>query len=217
MLSYLTPGITIELICFFTALICLPKSTRIIWKIMPWYMLIVCATELTGLYLKMHRMGNQWAYNILLLFQISFISLFFSNLFAKYKKCRPLVLTGLAFLILMYTFELFTHGVFVYNNTTYTVSSVFFVIYSMVYYNLLLKDEAYINLKFSPEFWCVAGLLLFCFGSTMVNLFHGKLSGIVVTSKHHLPYYIFILLNWLLYGCWTYAFICKKWITTSQY
>lgn len=211
MVTYLTFNIIIETICFFIALITL-ISRPLPWPIMLVYLVIVCGVEITGVYLKTHHLANQWPYNILLAVQMVSISLMFHYLLKRYFTSKPVILNGLALLFALYVYELFTHGFFTYNNTTYTVSLVIYIVYGLYYFYLILKDDAYIDLKFSTEFWWVAGLLLFCFGSTMVNLLHGSLSKIEVTTKHHLPYYIFMVLNWLLYGFWSYAFICKKWL-----
>lgn len=212
MLSYLKFNTSIELMCFILSLIGLSKKDSRIWKGITIYLFIVCATEFTGLYLKRHGYRNQWPYNILLLSQIAYISLMFLSLFNKYIKSRPLVASGLALLLIVYIYEIFDHGFLVYNNTTNTIMSILFVLYGLYYYYLLLKDDDYVALGFSPNFWWVAGILLFYFGSTAVNLFHGNLSKIRVTPEHFLPYYLYMVLNLLLYGCWSYSFICKKWL-----
>lgn len=215
MVTYLTPNIIVETICFFIALITL-VNRPFPWPTMPVYLFIVCGVEITGVYLKTHHLANQWPYNILLAVQIVSISVMFHYLLKRSSTSKSLILSGLALLVGLYIYGFFNQGFFIYNNTTYTVSSVIYVIYGLYYFYLLLKDDAYINLKFSPEFWWVAGLLLFCFGSTIVNLLHGSLSTIKVTAKHFLPYYIFMVLNWILYGFWAYAFVCKKWLATQR-
>jgi len=216
MLNYLKPEIIIEVICFIIASLCLLKANPRIWQYQIAYLCVVCTVELTGVYLKRHHQGNQWIYNILLLFEILFICLMFRYLFSRYIRGRAIIICGLTILIILYIYELSVHGFLIYNNITYTIMSVVYILYALFYYYLLLKDESYIDLKFSCEFWWVTGILFFYFGSTAANLFHGRLSGIKITSKHFLPYYIFIVLNYLIYGCWSYSFICKKWLTKTS-
>jgi hypothetical protein len=71
-------------------------------------------------------------------------------------------------------------------------------------------------LKSSPEFWWVAGVLFFYFAATICNLFEEKLEDIVITSTQNLNYFVFKALNIILYSCWSYAFICRKWLKTSK-
>jgi hypothetical protein len=140
MLNYLKPEIIIELICFIIAFVCLLKAKPSIWKYQAGYLLVVCITELTGVYLKRHHHVNQWPYNILLLFEIVFICLMFRYLFNRYMKRGPIILCGVILLIILYVYELLTHGFLIYNNITYTSMSVIYIFYALFYYYLLLKD-----------------------------------------------------------------------------
>jgi hypothetical protein len=212
---YFTFNTTSEIICFLVSLICIAKGADWICKSIWLYLLITCITEIYGIYLKANHHPNQWPYNILLIFQITFISFFFGNLFSKYIKSKPIIISGLALLFGLYIYELLFHTFFRFYELTYNCMSVLLVIYSLYYFYLLLKDGNYIDLKYSANFWWVSGVLFFYFGSTAVNLFRGKLS-VMVTPKHYLTYYIYIVLNMLLYGCWSYSFICKRWLTTTS-
>jgi hypothetical protein len=60
-----------------------------------------------------------------------------------------------------------------------------------------------------PPFWIVTGLFFFNFGSIACNLFFDYL--MVKIPKEYIPinYIIFTVLNFILYGCWSYAFICR--------
>ena len=113
-------------------------------------------------------------------------------------------------------YELFVDGAFKKHNITTSVMSVLFVLYSLYYFYCLLKDESHINLKYYPPFWWTAGVLFFYFGSTACNVFYSKLSVITVTPKHYLTYYIYNGLNIILYGCWSYSFICRKWAVSKS-
>jgi hypothetical protein len=213
MLNYLTFFTGFELQCLFVALFCLIKDREYPWKSMCLYLLITCITELTGIYLKRQHHVNQWPYNILLVFQITLISYMFYGLLKRSAKGGPVVIGGFVFLAIFYIIDIVQHGFFRFNVLTYNAMSVFFVIYSLFYFYQLLKEDQYINLKYSAAFWWVCGVLFFYFGDTAVNLFRGKLSMIMITPKHALPYYILIVLNIILYSCWSYSFICRKWAT----
>jgi hypothetical protein len=181
------------------------------------YLLVTCIAEISGIYVEREVHNNYWVYNILLLFDTGFMSLMFAYIFKQYNKSKFIVITGLALFIALYAYEFIAQGfsLFVrYNNLTYTVMSVVYVLYGLYYYYLLLKDERYINLKYSAIFWWVAGTLLFYFGGTACNLFSDQLRAIKIYQ--HLSYFIFKALNIILYGFWSYSFICRKWLTKKS-
>jgi len=161
--------------------------------------------------------SSAWMYNILLLLQMGAFSFMFYNLIGKYLAGRLLIVTGISILILIYAYELFTNvaGIFNYNSTTYSAMSVVFIIYSLYYYYTLLRGEEYAELKFLPEFWWVTGTLFFFFGTTAVNLFYTYLLNSYPGNKLYLVYISDVLIV-ILYGCWSYAFICKRWTTSNK-
>jgi hypothetical protein len=216
MATYFTLTTVIELICFFTASVCLFKDTSIVWRLMVVYLFLTCVTEIGGAYISgpQFSINNHWIYNVFLLCEISFTHLMFFHLLSGYINSKPIIITGLAVVIILYIIETLNHGILAYNNTTYSVMSVFYVLYSFLYFYLLLKDEHYISLKYSSEFWWVVGTLFFYFAATAGNLFRNYLASVVLSNGHHLSYYIFRILNIILYGCWSYSFICRKWLTT---
>jgi hypothetical protein len=223
MYRYFTFNTVVELICLLIAFLCLIRDKDLVWRSIILFLLITCIAEMLGIYIKwlyladrVHVHPNVWVYNILMIFQAGFISLMFSALFKKYFNSKLIIISGLALLVTIYTYEICEDGLFKKHNLTTTTMSVLFVAYSLYYFYCLLKDEAYIRLKYYSPFWWVAGLLFFYFGSTACNLFYYKLSVVTVTPKHYLTYYIYNGLNLILYGCWSYSFICRRWLTTTS-
>jgi len=221
--DYFTLNTSAEIICFVIAFFCLINDKSPAWKSQILFLLITCITELIGIYIKklyladrVHVHPNIWVYNIFILFQIGFTFFLFSHLLNKHINSKPIILAGLALLLVMYIVEVFLHGFFEKHNLTTTTMSVLFVLLSLFYFYQLNKDAHYINLVFSPAFWWVSGVLFFYFGRTACNIFYYKLSLVVITPKHYLTYYIYNALNILLYACWSYAFICRKWLTTTS-
>lgn len=217
MLRYLTLTIIIELICFTVALICLLKDNNLAWKGMVLYLFITCITELIGVYIvkNTQSQNNQWVYNIFLLFEAGFTHLMFAALLSKYINSKPTIIIGFALIALVYLYEIYNNSFLIYAVLTYTIMSVLFVLYSLYYFYLLIKEDNYINLKYSDSFWWVTGALFFYFGNTGCNIFDEKLDNVTLFS-HHLNYYIFRVLNLILYGCWSYSFICRKWLTRTS-
>jgi len=208
-------AVIVEVICFVIALVCLVNDSSLAWRGMALFMLLTCITEITGLLMKMAHHHNQWVYNIFLVFEAGFTSLMFARLLSKYINSKPLILSGLAVWLLLYVYDVHQHSFFVFNDLTETVMSVVFVIYSFYYYFLLIKDDEYVSLAHNPSFWWVCGALFFYFGSTVSNLFYPFLNDAKIAG-YNIINFIFTALIIIMYSCWSYAFICKKWLTTKS-
>jgi hypothetical protein len=222
MLKYFTLNTTTEAVCFIIALVCLAKDTCLVWRGMVLFLFITCITEMIGVHIKrlyladkVHVHPNVWLYNILLLLQACFISMMFLYLLNKYTNSKRIILSGLALLFILYVYETVTHGIFVYNNITNTVMSIQFVLYCYYYYYYLLKDENYVNLTYSAEFWWIAGTLFYYFGRTACNVLFDVIS--LLKPEIEITSPVYKVLNIILYSYWSYSFICKKWqVSTSK-
>ena len=213
MLNYFKFTTISEIVCFLIALICLRKDKVQIWKYFGVFLLITCITEVFGIYLKRsHHSHNAWVYNVLMIFEIGFVNIMYAEIFRRYTIAKTVIICGLISFILLYGYELLIHGIFEYNNLSYTVMSVITVIYALFYYYGLMKIDDYIQINNSSEFWWVTGALFYYFGETACDLFYDKLQAVHITLMHSLTYYIYNTLNMLLYGCWSYSFICRKWL-----
>ena len=221
MLQFFTINTSVEILCFISALVFLRKDPERIWQLLILFLLITCATEIIAIPIKkryiadpLHVRPNIWLYNILMIFQIAFYTLMFHYLLQKYTY-KWIVYLGFSAVLAAYACETISHGIFEYDVVTKTIMSSLIIIYCLFYYYNLFKDESRIDLSVSADFWWVAGILFFSFGSTMSNLFYKKIEAVLINHKHYIGY-IFNVLNIILYGCWTYAFICRKWMTKTS-
>ncbi|OCX52488.1 hypothetical protein BEL04_13580 [Mucilaginibacter sp. PPCGB 2223] len=208
----------IETVGFIIALVCLIRDKNWFWRGMVLYLFITCLTELIGLHIKKlyladmaHVHPNIWIYNILLIFQAAFISVMFQHLLSRYIDSKLIIICGLALLGVLYVYEVFDHGVFVKHNLTTTTMSVLFVVYSLYYFYHVLRDDRYLSLWHDASFWWVAGILLFYFGSIASVLYFQMLATISLHARTTYPIYRILII--MLYGCWSYAFICRKWLS----
>lgn len=214
MLSYLTYNTGIELFCFIIALLCLPRDKSYAWQSAIFYLLIVCTIEMTGIYVMKKPLvtSNTLIFNLLFIFEIAFFSLMFQSLLSKYFNSKPLIYTGLAILIISYITELLTNCICNRTHISIIIQGVIFVFYSLTYFYFLIKDEHYVKLGSSAEFWWVAAVLLYYFATTVLNVFYQELAKLL-----HKPFEAFRLIrlsaNISLYTLWAYAFICRKWLT----
>ncbi len=207
-MNLLDPIVAVEVLCLLFAIIFLIKDKNYFWRTALGYIFLVCATEIYGSYLSTRSINNLWLYNIFILFESSFVSLGMFYCLKKYINPKPIIFTGLAIIYIVYIIVFFVNGWHEFNSLTVTVMSVVFVIYSLYYYFLLLKDENFIDIKYHPEFWWVAGVLFFYFASTISNLLYDVFQ-IKIIENLSLRYIIYIFLNAILYTIWTYSFICR--------
>ncbi|MBC7399743.1 MAG: hypothetical protein H7289_07335 [Mucilaginibacter sp.] len=207
--------ILLEAACFLIAFITLKREASWAWRGMVIFLLITCITEITGKFLKSVYHNNQWVYNIFFLFELGFTSTMFNHIFSKYINSKLLIICSFGLLITLYVYDIISHGFLVYIDLSATVMAVVFVLYSFYYFYLLIKDDHYVDLKRSAAFWWVAGVLFYYFGSTAVNLFFVYLKNVRMFG-HNVTHFIFMALSFILYSCWGYSFICRKWHTTSN-
>jgi hypothetical protein len=208
MFNPFTLNTTVELLCFLTAFICLRREPGFAWSSMILYMLLVCIAEITGLYIKKQHQPNSWVYNVLLIFEAGFISYIFAIILNRYFNSRPWIIAGLAVIAVIYCYEFWLHGIMRRNNYTNTAIAVIFIFYSLIYYYHLLKDELYVNLRYSADFWWVTGVLLYYFGDIACDVFYPALTDIIKIPDSSFSY-IYKGLNFLLYTSWAYSFYCR--------
>jgi len=213
-MSFLNVNLIFEISCFIIAAFYSKKEKNITWKSFKHFLFLTCVIEISGLIISKvtPKSSNYWLYNIFLIIEVVFNSAMFSLFINKYINSKHYVILGLTIFSLVFLFETVYHGIFIFNNITSTISSILFVVYSLYYFYLLIKDPNYYSLKSYTPFWWVTGTLFFYFGSTISNLFFEELLSLKV-SGHHLRYYIFNLLNIILYSCWSYSFICRYYQT----
>lgn len=226
-LSLFTINTVSELVCFIVALFCVTKDKNPAWRSMMLFMLVTCIVEFTGAYMKiMYRISpsraymNVWIYNIFRLVESGFISLMFYHLFKMYFNSRLIIFGGLAITLACFIYDVSTRGIMRGVATTGTVQAILFILYGLIYFYHLLKADAFYDLKVYSPFWWVAGVLFFYFGSMVITIFYDqiteKLSMLIIAPRRYLTGYIYNALNLLLYGCWSYAFLCEKWLTKTS-
>lgn len=178
------------------------------WRITNLYMVIVVLTQIIARYSAKMYHTNIEVYNVFIIVEISYITYAFYILLNQYIKIKNW-LTGIYLgTMIIYATYTYLHGLNVYNAFTISIASVIFVIYSLMYFYLLLKDENYIDLSNHPTFWWVGGTLIFYFGSTLANFFD-DIAQHVYFGKYNVRTIIYITLIFFLYAFWAYSFVCR--------
>jgi hypothetical protein len=109
----------------------------------------------------------------------------------------------------IYTYECFTQPFTIFHNYSWIFFSFSMIVACGLYYYLLLMDDEYINLGLHTPFWFVTGIFVYFFGSSVCTLLFKQLMRINIVEGISIRYLLFILFNFILYSCWSYAFLCK--------
>lgn len=171
------------------------------------FMLLTCVSELLGRMLRLNNKKNDWVYNLFLIAEAGFTTAMYDYFISKYLNRRPIFWIGSVLLITLYTYEIITHGIFISNDYTITIMSIMFIGYALYYYYLLMKSDTYVELIKYPPFWWIAGTLLFYYGSSASDLYFAIFKDTKLFG--HKRYLIYMWLNIIQYGFWSYSFICR--------
>jgi len=203
----------IETCCLLFSIVYLRKERRNYWHSLIWFMLAICLFEGTGWLIRITGGNNHWLYNFEMLLEVGFTGWLLNKIYQPIFNGKSWIISGFIIFLITYVVETIIrvknsqYGI--YNNISNIESAILFIIASGYYYYLLLKDEAYINLLRHPPFWLISGLFIFFFGSTVASTFFKELLSIHITKGIPIRFFVFIMLNGILYGCWIYAFKCK--------
>ena len=211
-----TITIFIEAICLGFALWFLRREASW-WKYFVTFLAITVFTELVGFVLFfVQGQKNHWVFNIYLLPEIAFLFFALDKLSKGLFRASALLMLAFLGFAGVYGYESWSSNWTGYSANANTVASVTIIIVACIYYYHLLKQQDPIPLKRSASFWIVSGLLVFYFGSMGCNLFVEQLTAIYNETGFPLRFIIMALLNFILYACWAYAFICRYRQTISS-
>ncbi len=202
-----------ETLCLIGAFYFLRGDNERHWRLHPWYLLMVVATDASGGYLA-HIQGitNSWIYNLFIPVEGVFISYFL------YRLCRPYGMQATHWILFIalfgicYTVErLLTGSIHVYSYWTVILMSLAFIGGCIRYAYLLLHaaPQSVPLQRHAPSIW-VGSIGLFYFGTFVTTL----LAEPLITARVKIasvPLYsaVFLVLNLTLYGLWIVTFMCR--------
>jgi hypothetical protein len=207
----------IETICLLLALFLIAKEKKSLWQALLWLMVITVAVELAGNILGyVYYRNNFRLYALFLPVSIAFTSWILYECCKEYFNSRRWILWALAILPLLYLYEFyFPLTKSKYMIITQLYACIFFIITCCLYYYHLLKQEEHIRLMRHAPFWIVTGIFIHYFSKTGIIFFfeylvaQNKQSIISLENIRPVRYFIMVALNLILYGSWSYAFICR--------
>ncbi|QIL39796.1 hypothetical protein G7074_11265 [Pedobacter sp. HDW13] len=178
------------------------------WKITNLYLFLVVLTQIIARYSAKIYHTNIAVFNVYIIIEISYITYAFYVFLSQYIKIKNWLIGIYIGTMITYAVFVYLYDLNVYNTFTISLASVIFVIYGLMYFYLLLKDENYIDLRNHPAFWWVGGTLIFYFGSTLANFFDDLVQHVYL-GKLNARIIIYTTLNFFLYAFWAYSFVCR--------
>ena len=125
-----------------------------------------------------------------------------------YNITRWLVPVWIVFLV-MYGVESYQSGFEEYSTYASTFASIATIPFALCYFYFLMKEETYVDLLKHPPFLMVSGLLVYYFGAIVLAMFMQQLTEIYLSTGLPVRNIISLVLNFILYSSWSYAFICR--------
>lgn len=210
-MQYLTSYIVVQAICLSAAFWLLRGQRFNVWGVQRFYLLVVVATELGGIWLRGMGKSNLALYNAFLWVE----ALAVGALLCRFIQPITSVPMHRVYLIWVVLFGLsyglewrFNSQEYLYFNYTIVLMCFVFTLACTYYaYRMLVCIPVQDITRHAP-FWWVSGTVIFYFGGTMVN---GVLDLLIDRPLEVGGYYLHQLivnfLNILMYGLWTYSYV----------
>lgn len=194
-----------ELIALVLAIIHYKKYAKTTEKFFLHFLVFTVATEFLGVYYAYFIEKNNSEIYIVYIF-LSFLFYFywfFSILKRKVFK-RILVILGSCFIV-MALHNFFYESWSNFHPTTFITGAFITLILSLFFFYELLNSNEVLNIKHSLRFWLAIGLLLFNIGMIPLMIFSDTFN-----AYNELRVIILIILNLILYSCYSVGFIWSK-------
>lgn len=202
--------IVIEALCCTCGFIFLNKD-KTVWKYFKWILLLIVLKEIVGYatVIFMPDKNNHWWFNIFLPVDFVIYTLIFHHSCKRYFQDKWLIILGFVCFTIIYGYESYQSSFLKYSLVASNIAAVYYLLFCCLYYFFLLKQEEYEDILGSPVFWIITGLFVFYFARTACNVFFTYLVEINEVLLKPVRYIIFIILGFILYGLWSYAFLCR--------
>lgn len=205
--------------CFLATLFCLRGLRAGWWVHFIWFTGLAFLVEGSGylLYFK-YGISNHALFNLFLLVEYLFLSWAIHKLSKDYYRSGIPVIIGLTAVLAVYFYESISSSFRAYSANSFMAASIYFTLLCGLYYYFFMKQEQHVEIERFAPFWIITGLFLFYFGSTAIDFFFRYFAAHNAQNPKTLKltrYKIFIVLNFILYASWAYAFICRQRQVTS--
>ncbi|MBV9986967.1 MAG: hypothetical protein JO301_04775 [Chitinophagaceae bacterium] len=201
-------GLVAEIVCMLFAFRFLAGEENY-WGSFRWFMVFTVVVETIGYVLLMQGKVNHGLYNLYLPVEMFFKYYILYRLCRSYFRVTYWIIPFLVLFVALYIFEGITNHFDRYSVQSNSVAALGILIICVSYFYHFLKKDEYVNIYEHAPFWIITALFFFYLGGTACNLFFDYLADIY--RKQHIPvrFIIFTILNFMLYGCWSYSFVCR--------
>ena len=200
----------IETICFLCGVFFLRNTGDVVWNTVRWFMLFTvineCVVTIIG---HVYHKHNMWLVNIYTLVNFPTMSWILYRFSRRQKSSLIIFCISLFLFISCFITEIFYKGIFEYTVASNILSDILLFATCNRFFYLLLKDDSWIDIQRHAAFWFVTGLLLFSLCATIADVFDGQLASLYIFPHVSLYYILYMVFNLILYGCWSFSFICK--------
>jgi len=200
--------------CLITSILFLRNVRPKFWRTFIPFLALTVAVESYGYYTAFvlpKGINNAWLYNLFLIIYSLFNTWIFSRII-HLKNIKNLAILFLLMVIGCYFWEFQLNkglnDLFLYRTNNFFGAGM--VIFSIIYYFNLFKQQDYKNILKQPEFWFVAGCFIFYTTSTCVNSFFSELVTTKIIGNFPLRYFIMCLLSFAMYSSWIKSFLCFR-------
>src|SRR5579871_1228018 len=202
LLKYFTIPVIAECACFIAAILLLKKRTTI-WRLFILFLFFTLCVETTGWFVTfiLKTKGNGWLFNFNMFINVVFCTWMLSNA-EQLQKIKRLINYIIAFFLFFSIINLiFFQGLLAYNSLTEVFGDIIFIVLSLYFFFLLLREDQYRNVFLYEYFWYANGLLFYSLGAVVLFLYYSDRKSVKMPGLSNQAYRtINDTLNVLLYG-----------------
>lgn len=200
-----------EVLAFIASLVFLKGNQPLLWRLFPFFLLLVLCVEAAGTYFQWHNMNdwNHYTYNFFMPLQAAFYFLLFYKFMTPGMLRKAVAAAAVAFAA-AYILETALSPFQQYRMQSRIFLSCIVVVLSCIFYFTLIRADGITNPLRHPPFWIVTGLFFFYFGSLPMFAMYQKVSELRVAGN--LSFYDLVMgcLCIIFYGSWITGFIWAK-------
>ncbi len=179
-------------------------------KIFPYYLLFTASVQLSGyLYSHFLKKSNHFIFNLDLLIDTGFWTLFFAFTYQSKKLKKVILAAGIIFLLYA-IFRLYQESFWIYNSVNDTISSVLITAYCLVFLAELFISDLFINYFSIPVFWICTGLLFFNAGEIVYLCLFNYIDSHKLDPQGKIYALLLTTLNLIMYGLFTVGSFSQK-------
>jgi hypothetical protein len=182
-----------------------------------WLVCVTWLVEIVGLYyLKVLEKDGDWLYDIYVPIYYCIAACYFHSIITN-TSLRSAILTSIPILLLCHLIGyILRNQINSWSTISFLLLSLLLSILSCLYLAQILLSAEEDHLSRNPNFWITTGFLFFYAGAFFQSGLHKYLENLDKNTADKLFMNINHMLNIILYGLFTYGFVCQIKYRKSQ-